>query len=73
MLVFPVSPPLIRFTLVLTLSKVYLLIQVVGGMAWCLTSASVDVDFDVTFKENPSIGEKMFADQQTLLIIALFT
>lgn len=34
--------------------------KVVGGMAWCLTASSVDVDFDVTFKENPNIREKMF-------------
>ncbi|KAK2962458.1 putative Coiled-coil domain-containing protein (DUF2037) [Blattamonas nauphoetae] len=28
-------------------------------MAWCLTSSSVDVDFDCTFKENPNIREKI--------------
>jgi hypothetical protein len=35
-------------------------LKIVGGMAWCLTTSSVDVDFDVTFKENPNIKDKMF-------------
>ncbi|KAJ4460641.1 putative Coiled-coil domain-containing protein (DUF2037) [Paratrimastix pyriformis] len=33
--------------------------KVVGGMAWCITASNVDVDFDVSFQENPKIGEKI--------------
>merc|ERR1712185_468081 len=31
--------------------------KVVGGMAWCMTATSVDVD--VAFEENATIGEKI--------------
>ncbi|KAH7818630.1 putative Coiled-coil domain containing 93 [Monocercomonoides exilis] len=40
--------------------------KVVGGMAWCLTASSVDVDFDVTFKENPNIREKIKISENIL-------
>ena len=32
--------------------------KVVGGMAWCMTASSVDVD--VAFQENATIGQKVF-------------
>ena len=31
--------------------------KVVGGMAWCMTATSVDVD--VAFEENATIGQKI--------------
>lgn len=33
--------------------------RVIGGMAWCLTNSAVDVDVDVIFIENATIGQKM--------------
>lgn len=33
--------------------------QVVGGMTWCITSANEDVDVDLLFQENSTIGQKM--------------
>lgn len=39
--------------------KLYLF-QVVGGMVWCISVCSYDVDVDLLFQENSSIGQKMF-------------
>jgi len=33
--------------------------RVIGGLAWCLTNSAVDVDIDVVFIENATIGQKM--------------
>lgn len=33
--------------------------KVVGGMTWCIESCNVDVDVDVLFQENSTIGQKM--------------
>ena len=33
--------------------------KVVGGLAWSITASGVDVDVDVIFQENASIGQKM--------------
>lgn len=35
------------------------LLQVVGGMTWCITTCSFDVDVDLLFQENSTIGQKM--------------
>ena len=35
--------------------------RVIGGLAWCLTNSAVDVDVDVVFVENSTIGQKMYA------------
>jgi len=34
--------------------------KVVGGMAWSISASNVDVDVDVVFQENSSIGQKMY-------------
>ena len=34
-------------------------IQVVGGMTWCIQASNFDVDVDLLFQENSSIGQKM--------------
>lgn len=34
-------------------------LQVIGGMAWSITASNVDVDVDVFFQENSSIGQRM--------------
>lgn len=33
--------------------------KVVGGMTWCIESCNVDVDVDLLFQENSTIGQKM--------------
>ena len=34
--------------------------QVVGGMTWCIEASNFDVDVDLLFQENSSIGQKMY-------------
>ncbi|ERE73166.1 coiled-coil domain-containing protein 93 [Cricetulus griseus] len=33
--------------------------KVVGGMTWCITTCNFDVDVDLLFQENSTIGQKM--------------
>eukprot|EP00056_Hartaetosiga_gracilis_P010676 m.159156 g.159156 ORF g.159156 m.159156 type:complete len:611 (-) comp13365_c0_seq5:124-1956(-) len=33
--------------------------KVVGGMVWCITASNVDVDVDLLFQENSTIGQKI--------------
>eukprot|EP01035_Chromulina_nebulosa_P038041 gene38041-51374_t len=33
--------------------------RVVGGLCWCITSSGADVDVDILFQENSSIGQKI--------------
>ena len=33
--------------------------QVVGGMTWCITTCNIDIDVDLLFQENSTIGQKM--------------
>lgn len=35
------------------------ILQVVGGMTWCISTCSVDLDVDLLFQENSTIGQKM--------------
>lgn len=34
-------------------------LQVVGGMTWCITTCNFDIDVDLLFQENSTIGQKM--------------
>ena len=34
-------------------------LKVVGGMTWCITSCDIDLDVDLLFQENSTIGQKM--------------
>lgn len=34
--------------------------QVIGGMTWCIKSCNFDVDVDLLFQENLTIGQKMY-------------
>ena len=43
-----------------TVCAILFLFQVVGGMVWCISVCSYDVDVDLLFQENSSIGQKMF-------------
>lgn len=33
--------------------------KVVGGIAWCITAANEDLDIDVFFQEEASMGQRM--------------
>ena len=37
-----------------------LVLQVVGGMTWCVTTCNFDIDVDLLFQENSTIGQKMY-------------
>lgn len=34
--------------------------KIVGGMTWCIEASDFDVDVDLLFHENLSIGQKMY-------------
>ncbi|KAK6485198.1 coiled-coil domain-containing protein 93-like isoform X2 [Huso huso] len=34
--------------------------KVVGGMTWCITTCNFDIDVDLLFQENSTIGQKIF-------------
>lgn len=34
-------------------------LQIVGGMTWCIDSCDVDIDVDLLFQENLTIGQRM--------------
>lgn len=40
--------------------------RVIGGMAWCLTNSAVDVDVDVVFIENSTIGQKITLSEKII-------
>jgi len=33
--------------------------QVIGGLVWAITASNVDLDVDIVFQENSTIGQKM--------------
>lgn len=35
--------------------------KIVGGMTWCIVSCDYDVDVDLLFHENLTIGQKMYS------------
>lgn len=35
--------------------------KIVGGMTWCIEACDYDVDVDLLFHENLTIGQKMYA------------
>lgn len=38
--------------------------KVIGGMTWCIESCNFDVDIDLLFRENLTIGQKNFIDRK---------
>lgn len=38
---------------------IFFVLQVVGGMTWCITTCNFDIDVDLLFQENSTIGQKM--------------
>ncbi|GAB1608706.1 coiled-coil domain-containing protein 93-like isoform X1 [Argonauta hians] len=43
--------------------------KVVGGMVWCMTSCSYDVDIDLLFTENSSIGQKIALTEKIVSVL----
>ena len=34
--------------------------KIIGGMTWCIQASNFDVDVDLLFQENSTIGQKMW-------------
>ena len=45
--------------------------KIVGGMTWCIQASAFDVDVDLLFQENSTIGQKMSALQVHLYVCLL--
>ena len=45
-----------------SISRIFIIhyFKVVGGMTWCITTCDFDVDVDLLFQENSTIGQKMY-------------
>uniref|UniRef100_A0A8I6ADX1 Coiled-coil domain-containing protein 93 n=1 Tax=Rattus norvegicus TaxID=10116 RepID=A0A8I6ADX1_RAT len=44
-------------------------LQVVGGMTWCITTCSFDVDVDLLFQENSTIGQKIALSEKIVSVL----
>lgn len=40
--------------------------RVIGGLVWSITSSNVDIDVDILFEENSSIGERIRVSEQVV-------
>ena len=49
------------------------ILKVVGGMTWCISVCDFDIDVDLLFQENSTIGQKMWVPQRPLSIIHFIT
>ncbi|RXM33986.1 Coiled-coil domain-containing protein 93 [Acipenser ruthenus] len=45
------------------------LIQVVGGMTWCITTCNFDIDVDLLFQENSTIGQKIALTEKIVSVL----
>lgn len=43
--------------------------KVVGGMTWCIESCNIDVDVDLLFQENSTIGQKIALTEKIVKIL----
>lgn len=43
--------------------------KVVGGMVWCISVCSYDVDVDLLFQENSSIGQKIAMTEKIVVVL----
>lgn len=43
--------------------------KVVGGMVWCIESCNVDLDVDLLFRENLSIGQKIALTEKIVAVL----
>ncbi|XP_029873671.1 coiled-coil domain-containing protein 93 isoform X1 [Aquila chrysaetos chrysaetos] len=43
--------------------------KVVGGMTWCITTCSFDIDVDLLFQENSTIGQKIALTEKIVSVL----
>ncbi|XP_060076830.1 coiled-coil domain-containing protein 93-like [Ylistrum balloti] len=43
--------------------------KVVGGMTWCITTCSIDIDIDLLFQENSTIGQKIELTEKIVAVL----
>lgn len=43
--------------------------KVVGGMAWCITTCNFDLDVDLLFQENSTIGQKIAVTEKIVSVL----
>lgn len=47
--------------------------KIVGGLTWCITTCNYDVDVDLLFQENLTIGQKMYASNLYPFLLKIFS
>ena len=45
--------------------------KVVGGLCWCITSIGIDVDVDILFQENSTIGQRIALSEAIVTTLRL--
>ena len=45
--------------------------KVVGGMTWCITTCSYDVDVDLLFQENATIGQRIALTEKIVAVLPI--
>eukprot|EP00117_Sycon_ciliatum_P001336 scpid63955/ scgid7041/ Coiled-coil domain-containing protein 93 len=43
--------------------------KIVGGMTWCITTCSIDLDIDLLFQENSTIGQKIALTEKIVAVL----
>jgi hypothetical protein len=43
--------------------------KIVGGMTWCIQTCNVDVDVDLLFQENSTIGQKIALTEKIVAVL----
>ncbi|CAG5866017.1 unnamed protein product [Menidia menidia] len=43
--------------------------KVVGGMTWCITTCNIDIDVDLLFQENSTIGQKIALTEKIVSVL----
>ncbi|XP_031348671.1 coiled-coil domain-containing protein 93-like [Photinus pyralis] len=43
--------------------------KIIGGMTWCIESCSIDVDVDLLFQENSTIGQKIALTEKIVAVL----
>lgn len=44
-------------------------LKAVGGLCWCIASSGVNVDVDILFTENSTIGEKVQLSEKIITVL----
>lgn len=45
--------------------------KVVGGLCWCITSIGIDVDVDILFQENSTIGQRIALSEAIVTVLRI--